>query len=284
MIAITGATGRLGTIVVEKLLKKVPANQLVAVARSPEKAAAFASRGVHVRRGDYDRPETLGPALSGVKRLLLVSGTDVGKRVEQHGRVIEAAKANGVELLAYTSVLRADTSTLPIAGEHKASEDLLRRSGVPFVMLRDGWYIENYTDNLGLTLGMGAFFGAAGAGRIAGASRADYADAAVRVLTTEGHAGKTYELAGDKAFTMNEVADAVSSWTGKSLPYRDLPAAEYRQGLSKAHLPEWVVELLVATDLSIARGDLDVAGNDLHTLIGRDTQTLREVLATLPKP
>jgi NAD(P)H dehydrogenase (quinone) len=284
MIAVTGASGKLGVLVLEGLLKVVQPTQLVAIVRSPEKAARFASKGVQVRKGDYSAPETLGPALSGVKRLLLVSGNEVGKRVDQHRAVIAAAKEAGVELIAYTSVLRADSSTVPVAGEHKATEDLLRSSGISYVFLRNGWYIENYTDNLAAPLSRGAFLGAAGDGRIAAATRADYAAAAVTVLTAEGHENKTYELPGDEAFTMSDLAQAVSSWAGKTLPYKNVPAAEYRHALSQAGLPAPYVDFFVATDLSIARGDLDDTSRDLHRLIGRDTRTLREVLTSMPKP
>jgi NAD(P)H dehydrogenase (quinone) len=283
MFAVTGASGKLGSLVLNGLLEVVPPDRLMAVVRSPEKAGRFAARGVQVRRGDYAAPEMLVPALAGVERLLLVSGTDLGRRVDQHRAMIGVAKAAGVRLVLYTSVLRADSSTLPIAGEHAATEELLRGSGVPWVILRNGWYIENYTERLETPLTLGAFFGAARDGRIAAASRADYAAAAVAVLTMEGHRGKTYELAGDHAFTMKELAEAGSAWAGRSLPYNDLPASDYRQALAKAGLPETLVELLVATDLAIARGDLDSSSRDLHALIGRDTQTLRDVLAGLPK-
>ena len=283
-IAVTAASGKLGSLVLDGLLKVVPPDQIVAVVRSPEKAERFAWRGVQVRRGEYSAPETLAPALAGVKRLLLVSGTDLGKRVEQHRAVIEAAKAAGVELIAYTSVLRADSSTLPIAGEHRASEELLAGSGIPYVLLRNGWYIENYTDNLGMALVHGAFMGSARNGRIAGATRADYAAAAITVLTTDGHKGKTYELAGDHGFSMTELAAAVSTWAGRPIPYRDLPAAEYKGALAHAGVPAQFLDLLVGTDESIARGDLDSPSHDLHNLIGRDTQTLRDVLTGLPTP
>jgi NAD(P)H dehydrogenase (quinone) len=284
MIAVTGATGKLGGLVLEALMKAVPANQIVALVRSPENAERFVSRGVQVRRGDYSEPETLAPALESVERLLLVSGSELGRRVDQHRAVIEAAKAASVGLIAYTSVLRADSSTLPIAEEHKVTEDILRASGVPFVLLRNGWYIENYTERLEMPLAHGAFLGAARDGRIAAAARDDYAAAAVAVLTTDGHAGKTYELAGDHPFTMKELASAVSGWTGRELPYRDVPAAAYRETLARAGLPQWVVELLVETDLAIARGDLDSSSRDLHALLGRDSRTLAEVLAGLPRP
>jgi NAD(P)H dehydrogenase (quinone) len=239
---------------------------------------------VHVRRGDYSAPETLAPALAGVKRLLLISGMDLGRRVEQHRAVIEAAKAACVELIAYTSLLRADTSTLPIAEEHRSTEKLLRDSGVPFVLLRDGWYIENFTERLDMPLRYGAFLGAARDGRIAAAPRADFAAAAVAVLTTDGHQRKTYELAGDHSFTMKELAEAVSKWAGRPIPYNDLPASDYRDALVKAGVPEMFIDIAVRTDLAIARGDLESSSPDLHMLIGRDTTTLRDVLAGLPKP
>jgi len=284
MIAVTGATGQYGRLVLERLLEHVPPDQLVAPVRSPDKAASFASRGVEVRHADYTLPETLAAALYGVERLLLVSGTDLGNRVTQHRAVIEAAKAAGVKLLAYTSVLRADTSSLPIADEHRATEALLRDVGIPWVLLRNGWYIENYTERLAVPLSLGAFIGAARDGRIAAAGRADYAAAAAHVLTTEGHAGRTYELAGAHAFTMTELAEAVSSWEGRPLPYRDLPAPDYRQALAKEGVPEMFLDLLVATDIAIARGDLDSSSRDLHALIGSDTQSLRDILAGLAKP
>jgi len=186
MIAVTGATGQLGSLVLDRLLKMVPADQLVAIVRSPDKAAALAARGIEIRRGNYAEPPTLAPALAGVNRLLLISGSDLGQRLAQHRAVIEAAKAAGVELVAYTSVLRADTSSLPIAGEHKETEELLRSSGISYVILRNGWYIENYTERVAAPLAQGAFLGSAGEGRVAAASRADYAAAAATVLATDG--------------------------------------------------------------------------------------------------
>ena len=173
--------------------------------------------------------------------------------------MIEAAEAAGVELIAYTSLLRADVSTLPIAEEHRATETLLRASKVPSVFLRNGWYIENYTERLAMSFAQGAFFGAARDGRIAAAARADFAAAAVAVLTTEGHAGESYELAGDQPFTMTDLAKAVSEWAERTIPYRDLPPAEYRKALEKAGVPNAFVDIAVETDLAIARGDLNSA-------------------------
>ncbi len=283
MIAVTGTTGKLGTLVLERLLKMIPSTQLVAIARTPEKAAHLAARGVQVRHGDYSVPDTLVPALTGVKRLLLISGNDLGQRVAQHRAVIDAAKAAGVEFIAYTSVLRADASSLPVATEHLETEKLLRKSGIPFVMLRNGWYVENYTENLASPLAHGGFLGAAKTGRIAAATRADYADAAAAVLTTEGHAGKVYELAGDQAFTMADLAREASIWAGRSLAYRDVSADEYRQALAQSGMPTPFVDFFVTTDLSIVKGELDDQSHDLHRLIGRNTTSLREVFARLPK-
>jgi NAD(P)H dehydrogenase (quinone) len=284
MIAVTAASGKLGNLVLEGLLKVIPASEIVAIARSPEKLAQFQARGVKVRRGDYSALSTLGPSLAGVKRLLLISGMDLGRRVAQHRAVIEAAEAAGVELIAYTSLLRADVSTLPIAEEHRETEKLLRVSKVPSILLRNGWYIENYTERLAMSLAQGGFFGAARDGRIAAAARADFADAAVAVLTTEGHAGETYELAGDQPFTMTDLAKTLSEWAERTISYSDLPAAEYQQALEKAGVPRAFVDIAVGTDRAIARGDLNSASHDLHILIGRDTTTLREALANTTKP
>lgn len=284
LIAVAGASGKLGSLVVEALLSRVAARRILALVRTPDKAGAFAARGVEVRHADYSRPDTLGPALKGVQRLLLISGTEVGQRVAQHRAVIEAAGKACVEQIVYTSLLHADRSTLPIAGEHKATEELLRQSGTPFTILRNGWYVENYTERLGMNLARGAFVGAAQHGRVAAAAREDYAAAAVTVLTGEGQDGRTYELAGDSAFTMDDLAAAVSDWAGRPLPYHDLPPLEYEKALTAAGLPEPMIDFLVATDVAIAHGDVDSKSRDLHNLIGRDTRTLREVLATLPKP
>jgi len=283
-IGVAGASGKLGSLVLDGLLKVTPPDQLAAIVRSPEKAARFASRGVQVRRGDYSDRETLIPALAGIQRLLLISATDLGRRVEQHQSVIQAARAAGVEHIVYTSVLRADTSTLPIADEHRETEDLLRTSGLTYTILRNGWYIENYTERLEMPLAHGGFIGAAQTGKIAAATREDYAEAAVAVLMSGGHEGKTYELAGDYGFTMKDLADAVSGWAGTTLPYTDLPPAEYRKILGSAGLPDAIVDLLVATDVAIAHGDLNSDSRDLHNLIGRHTRTLRDVLTNLAKP
>jgi NAD(P)H dehydrogenase (quinone) len=283
MMVVTGATGKLGRLVVEALLETVPAVRIVAAVRSPEKAADLAARGVQVRRADYTRPETLGPALAGAGKLLLVSSSEVGKRAAQHAAVVEAAARAGVGLVAYTSVLRGEASPLALAAEHVATEALIRKAGLPFVFLRNGWYLENYTENLGPVLQHGAVLGCAGAGRVAGASRRDFAEAAAAVLTGKGHAGKIYELCGDVAFTMAELAAEVARQAGKPIVYRELPPEQYRAALLGAGLPPPYADLLVDSDLGIARGALDVVGGDLRRLIGRPTTTLAAAVAAALK-
>ena len=219
MIVVTGATGHLGRLVVEGLLRKVPAREITAAVRSPEKARDLAARGVAVRQADYARPETLQAALAGADQVLLVSSSEVGQRAPQHAAVIEAARRARVRLLAYTSCLRAETSKLGLAAEHKATEAAIRASGLPWVFFRNGWYLENYTESLGPALQHGAIMGCADGGRIAAASRADYAEAAVAVLSGAGHEGKAYELAGDAPFTMTELAAEVSRQAGKPIAY-----------------------------------------------------------------
>jgi NAD(P)H dehydrogenase (quinone) len=183
MIAVTGANGHLGQLVIKGLVERVPANQVIAAVRSPEKASCFGTLGVQVREADYTRPETLSTGLHGVKRVLLISAVEVGQRFKLHKAVIDAAKEAGVELFVYTSLLRADSSEMFLAREHKQTEEYIRVSGLPFVILRNGWYLENHTSALGNAVEHGALIGSSNDGRFASASRADYAAAAVVVLT-----------------------------------------------------------------------------------------------------
>ncbi|MDQ0117018.1 NAD(P)H dehydrogenase (quinone) [Pseudarthrobacter defluvii] len=274
-IVVTGATGQLGRHVLEALLERgVPAGEIVAAGRSVEKLADFAGRGVQVKAMDYADAGSVAAALKGAKRVLLISGSEVGQRVDQHRTVIEAARAEGVELLAYTSIANADTTAMLLADEHKATEALLRESGVPFVLLRNGWYLENYTEQLPGTLAQGAVAGSAGDGKVSGASRADYAHAAAAVLVADDQAGKVYELGGDDAFSMADLASEISAATGKSISYNDLPAGEYAGLLASVGVPEAFAEILADSDLGIARGDLLVSTGDLRRLIGRPTTSL----------
>ena len=267
-IAITGATGQLGRLVVNKLKNQVPASDIVALVRSPEKAGGL---GVAVREADYDRPETLGPALAGVDTLLLISSSEVGKREPQHRNVIEAAKSAGVRRIVYTSLLHADTSPLSLAAEHRATESAIKSSGIAFTILRNGWYTENYTGSIPGALAGGAFIGSAGEGRISSASRDDFADAAVAALASAGHEGKTYELSGDESWTLGDLAAEISRQTGRTIPYRDLPVDEYAAALQGFGLPHGLAQALAGWDGSAAEGALLDDSRQLSGLIGRPT-------------
>jgi NAD(P)H dehydrogenase (quinone) len=279
-IVVTGATGHLGRLVVEALLQRgVPAGEIVAAGRNTDRLADLADRGVQVRRIDFTDPATLTEAFTGADRVLLVSSSEVGRRAEQHRNAIDAAKEAGVTLLAYTSIAQADTTAMLLAAEHQATEQYLRESGVPFTLLRNGWYLENYTAQLPVALEHGAIIGSAGEGRVSAATRADYADAAAAVLTGEGHAGKAYELGGDQAFTLPELAAEITRQTGTEVTYRDLPVAEYTQVLVGAGLPEPAAAVFADSDLGIARGELLVESGDLSRLTGRPTTSLADGLA-----
>jgi NAD(P)H dehydrogenase (quinone) len=280
MIAVTGATGHLGRLVIENLLDRgVAPREIVAIARNPEKAQDLAGRGVQLRQADYTRPETLVPALQGVEKLLLVSGSELGQRLAQHTNVVRAAREAGVRLLAYTSILNADRSRMQLAAEHLASEELIRASGIPFVLLRNSWYLENYTENLGSALEHGALLGSAEDGRVSAATRADYAAAAAAVVTGESHENRVYELGGDEAFTLSGLAEIISRESGRPVAYRDLPEEEYAQALMSFGLPEPVARMLADSDRGIARGELFTDSGDLRRLIGRPTASPREAVA-----
>lgn len=274
-VAITGATGQLGRLTIAALKSRLPADQIVALARSPEKAAEL---GVPARAFDYDRPETLVPALAGEDKLLLISGNEVGSRAPQHRAVIEAAKAAGVKEIVYTSLLHADTTPLSLAPEHVETEAMLAASGIPHTILRNGWYAENYTGAIPAALEHGALIGAAGNGRISGAARADYAEAAAVVLTGAGHAGKTYELAADGAWTLADLAAEISALSGRDIPYRNLSQVDYAAALVGAGLPQPLAEMIAGWDVDAAEGALYDDSHTLSRLIGRPTTTLAEVI------
>lgn len=279
MIVITGASGQLGRLVIEGLLKKVPAAEVVAVVRNPDRVKDLAALGVQVRQADYDRPDTLEKAIQGADKLLLISSSEVGRRVPQHRAVIEAAKRAGVKLIAYTSILRADTSPLPLAAEHKETEALLQASGVPFVLLRNGWYTENYLASVPVALQHGVVLGSAGDGRIASAARANYAEAAVAVLTRDDQAGRVYELAGDASYTLAELAAEIARQSGKAVAYQNWPAADFEAALVNAGLPQGLTTLLAESDVGASKGGLFDDGYQLSQLIGHPTTPL----ATLVK-
>ncbi|MEV6264898.1 SDR family oxidoreductase [Streptomyces sp. NPDC051784] len=277
-IVVTGATGALGRLVIERLLATADADSVVAVVRDKEKAADLAARGVELRIADYDRPESLAGAFRAGDRVLLISANEVGRRVPQHTALIEAAKAAGVAQLAYTGILGGPDADFELAAEHKVTERLILDSGLPYTFLRNGWYTENYL-NLAPVLEHGAVVANAGDGRIASASRADYADAAAAVLTGEGHLGATYELSGDTAWSLAEFADVVSAATGREIAYRNVPAAVHQEILVGAGLPEPFAAILVDVDEAIARGRLAGTSGDLARLIGRPTTPLADSVA-----
>jgi len=275
MIAVTGATGQLGRLVIDQLIARgVPAARIVAAVRSPSKAADLAARGVAVREADYSRPDTLQAAFAGVDRVLLISSSEVGRRVPQHGAVIDAAKSAGVRQFAYTSLLHADRSPMSLAPEHRDTEALIVASGLPHVILRNGWYVENYLASLPTALEHGAFIGSAGEGRIAWARRADYAAAAAVVLTQDVGDDRVLELAGDSAFTRADMALEVNRQTGKPLQYVDMPASDYAAALVQAGLPAPLAGVLADCDEQAARGALFDEGRQLSALIGRATTSL----------
>jgi NAD(P)H dehydrogenase (quinone) len=280
-IVVTGATGHLGRLVVESLLERgIPAAQIVAAGRSTDKIQDLADRGVTVKQIDFSQPETLTEAFAGADKVLLVSSSEVGKRAAQHRNAIAAAREAGVSLLAYTSIAKADTTQMLLAAEHRETEEAIRESGVPFTFLRNGWYLENYTEQLPTTLEHGAILGSAGNGRVSAATRADYAAAAAAVLTGEGHAGQVYELGGDEAFTLPELAAEITRQSGTEVAYRDLPVDEYTQVLVSVGLPEQAATVFADSDKGVDRGELFVDSGDLSRLSGRPTTTLAEALAT----
>ncbi len=279
MIVVTGATGQLGRLVIDSLLQSVPAKNIIAAVRDPEKAAAFSARGVQVRKADYTQPETLVKAFAGAEKLLLISSNEIGGRVAQHGAVIDAAVRSGVKLIAYTSVLHADSSPLGLATEHQETEALLRSSGLPFVLLRNGWYTENYTASVPAALAHGAVLGSAGEGRIASAARADYAAAAAAVLIAENQAGRVYELAGDTAYTLGEFAAEIARQAGKAVVYKNLPESDYKSALTGFGLPEPVANLLADSDTGASKGALFDEGRQLSSLIRRPTTAMSRSVA-----
>lgn len=274
-IGITGATGQLGRLVVDYAKKSTSPSNIVALVRDPEKAKDL---GVEVRAFDYNKPEALEAQLKGIDRLLLISGSEIGKRVQQHENVIKAAKAAGIKLLAYTSLLHADSSPIFLASEHLPTEKILRASGITYAILRNGWYTENYTQSISQNITAGAVFGCAGQGRISAAARKDYAAAAAVVLTGEGHEFKIYELAGDESFSLSDLAAEISKQTGKKIVYNNLSEAELVEVLKNAGLPEQMAGAFASIDTHIANGALYDNSHQLSQLIGRKTTPLSAVV------
>ncbi|MGV4230203.1 SDR family oxidoreductase [Citrobacter portucalensis] len=276
MIAITGATGQLGQHVIESLLKTVPASQIVAIVRNPAKATALSQQGITVRQADYSDEAALTAALQGIDKLLLISSSEVGQRAPQHRNVINAAKAAHVKFIAYTSLLHADTSPLGLADEHVATEKMLAESGIAYALLRNGWYTENYLASAPAALEHGVFIGAAGEGKIASATRADYAAAAARVISEDGHAGKTYELAGDAGWTLSQLAAELAKQSGKKVVYQNLSEADFAAALKGVGLPAGLADMLADSDTGASKGGLFDDSHTLSKLIGRPTTSLSD--------
>jgi NAD(P)H dehydrogenase (quinone) len=275
---VTGATGQLGRLIVESLLRRgVPAGDIVALGRDVAKSADHAEQGVVVQPVDYNDPASLRAAFEGVGTLMFVSGSEAGQRIPQHDNVIEAARAAGAGLVVYTSITKADTSSLILATEHRATEQAITAAGLPYVFLRNSWYIENYIGHLPVFLEHG-IAGSAKDGRVSAAPRADYAEAAAAVLTGDGHTNQVYELGG-AAFSMPELAAEISRQSGRQVTYTDLPVEEYVKVLVGAGLPEGYATVLADADRGMALGELDAGGNDLEKLIGRPPTSLAEAIA-----
>ncbi len=277
---ITGATGHLGRLVVQELLSRgVPAGDITATGRDITKVKDLADRGVRVLAIDYDDPASLDAAFRGADRILLVSASEPGRRAQQHENAIDAAVRAGAGLLAYTSIANAGTTSMRLAAEHQATEAALRASGLTYALLRNSWYVENYTAQVPAILQRGSLAGSAGDGRVSAATRADYAAAAAAVLTGDGHAGRAYELGGDEAFTLAELAAEIGAQAGQPVGYLDLPEDEYARLLASAGLPEAAAVTLADADRGLARGDLFVDSGDLSWLIGRPATPLRDAVA-----
>ncbi|GLY33036.1 SDR family oxidoreductase [Kineosporia sp. NBRC 101731] len=277
-IVVTAATGLLGRLVLTELLKKgVPAGDIVAGGRSVEKLSDFAEQGVRVQVIDYDKPETLTAAFTGADRVLFISGSEAGRRIPQHNNVVNAAKAAQVGLIAYTGIAGADSTTMKLASDHLATEAALKASGLPVVLLRHGWYLENYTDQIAGALERGVVAGAAGSGRVSAATRADFAAADVEALLSS-KGGEVFEMGGDEAFTLTEFAAELSKQSGKEVRYQNLPTDKYAEMLAGVGVPGPFAEVLADCDRGIRDGELHVGTGDLSNLLGRPTTSLAEAI------
>ena len=275
-IGITGATGQLGRLIVKKLKQKVAADSIVALVRNTQIATDL---GVEVREFDYTKPPTLVHSLHGIDKLLLISGNQIGQRLTQHKAVIDAAKQAGVKQIVYTSILHADSSPMSLAAEHLGTEQAIKASGLVYTFLRNGWYTENYAGSIKGAIEAGSFIGCAGEGKISSAARVDYAEAAAVVLAGENHENKIYELAGDKAYTLAELAAEISAQTGKNIPYNNLTEAKYTEILTSFGLPPGIPEMLAESDTGASKGGLFDDSHELSSLIGRPTTPLSNVVA-----
>ncbi len=277
---VTGASGQLGQLVIAHLQTLVAKEDIVALVRTDEQSAAYTAQGIETRLGDYDKPDTLTAAFDGIDRLLLISSSMIGQRLSQHSNVISAAKETGVSFIAYTSLLRAGTTPMALAEEHKATEEILASSGIAHTILRNGWYSENITMGVQQDITLGQHFGAAEDGKFSTASRQDYAEAAAIVLKG-GHDGEVLELAGDDAFTLSDFAALVTEASGKPVSYTNMPKDAFTAALVGAGLPEGFAAILADSDANAANGHLFNDSKTLSSLIGRPTTPLAETLKTV---
>lgn len=280
-IAITGASGQLGQFVIDALLKEINPSSIVALVRHESKAAYLKEKGIELRHFDYDQPETLAPALQGIDKVLLISANEIGRRTPQHKAVIEAAQKAGVKYIAYTSLLQADISPLGLAEEHRETEALIKQSGLTYTFLRNNWYSENYLASIAHTAETGTLYGSANNGKISSASRQDYAEAAAKVLITEGHENKTYELAGSNSFTLTNLASYIANASGKAVKYQNISAEDYTKALNDAGLPAGLVEVIVDADIQAEQGAMYSDSKDLEQLIGRQSTPIELVIQQL---
>ena len=282
-IAITGANGQLGQLVIQALRQQAPEVNVVALVRDPQKAEHLQDIGVTVRHFDYDQIESLVPALQGIDKLLLISANEIGRRVPQHRAVIEAAQIAGVPYLAYTSLYNATHSPLSLAGEHRETEKLIQNSGLKYSLLRNNWYSENYLANIQHVVAQGVLYGAAQDAKISSASRHDYAEAAAKVLTSAGHEHDIYELAGSKAFSLSELAGYIGEAAAKQVIYQDLSPNDYHQALIGAGLPTGLVDVIVDADVQATHGAMYSNETDLTQLLGRASTPIQSQVHALLK-
>lgn len=280
-ILVTGATGKLGTKVVETLLKSVPASQLAVSVRNPEKAEGLRNRGVDVRQGDYDRPETLDAAFAGIDRILIISADgDNETRIRQHTNAVEAAARAHVKFIAYTSVANASESKLFLAPPHQAAEKAILKTGIPYSFLRNNWYLENETASIQGVIAGAPWVTSAGSGKTGWALQQDYAEAAAAVLTGDGHENTVYELSG-KLLTQDELASALGTVLGKEVPVQHVEDSAYADIMKSAGVPDFVIPILVGIQQSIREGSLEIDSNDFEKLLGRPATPIAEGLSQL---
>ncbi|MGO4692449.1 NAD(P)H-binding protein [Glaciibacter sp. 2TAF33] len=284
-VVVTGATGHLGRLIVESLLARgVAAERIVAGGRRLDKLDDLSERGVRVARVDYSDEASLAAAFAAADTLVLVSGSEVGSRIGQHQAAVDAARAAGIRRIVYTSAPHADSTTLVLAPEHIATENLIRESGLAFTFLRNGWYSENYLGALYQAATTGEIVASVGDARVASASRADFAEAAAAVVIGDGHDGAVYELTGDHAWDFAELAEAASEVLGTPVVYRSVTPEEHEAELIAAGLPTGTAGFIVALDGNIRDGLLAHTPGDLARLIGRPTTPLAEALGAARVP